>query len=244
MAIMTLTDAAVWCDLSDLTARTNEVAVDASAAQVDTTTFASGGWTTALGGLRSAHVDLKGLWDAGTADLPDDLAFAGLGAGGKPITIVPQAPAVGGVCYFGTFMRPSYKPGGKVGEILAFDSPAIADTPLVRGQVANITARTATATTTALQLGSVGATQRVYAALHVLTVAGTGSPSLTVTVQGDTSSSFPSPTTIVTGAAITAPGSQYLIGPVGANTDSWFRLSLVITGTSPSFLLYAALGVA
>lgn len=244
MAILTLTNAAVWRDLADLTARVNEVTLDASAKAVDSTTFASNGWSEFIGGLRSASLSLKGLWDAGTPGSPDDLSFGGLGVGGKPITVVPQTPAVGGICYFGTFLPPSYKTGGKVGDILAFDTPAHSDAPLVRGQVANITSRTATATTTALQLGAIGANQRVYAALHVLSVGGTAGPSLTVTVQGDTASTFPSPTTFATGAAITAPGSQFLVGPGGGSADSWFRLSLVIAGTSPSFLLYAALGIA
>jgi hypothetical protein len=244
MAILAFTGATIWYGLADLSDDAKEVMLDASVAPLDSTTFASGGWVSNAAGLRSAKADVKGNWQAGTADLPDDLSFGNLGTGGVPLTITPAGAAVSNVCYFGSFLEPSYKTGGKVGDLLSFETSLMADAPLVRGQIANASAKTSTGTTTGLNLGAVGAGQAIYCAVHVLTVSGTATPSLTVAVQSGSSSGFASPTTVVTGAAITAPGSQFLTGPTGVNTDTWQRLSLTITGTTPSFLLYAAIGIA
>jgi hypothetical protein len=143
----------------------------------------------------------------------------------------------------GTFMEPVYKPGAKVGALLSFETPTVMDAPLVRGQIANVTAKTSTGTTTGLNLGAPTAFQRVYCNLHVLTVTGTGTPTLTAVVQGDTSNAFASPNTIATSSAITAASSQQIKGTVGVTTNTWYRLSLTISGSSPSFLLYASIGV-
>lgn len=242
MAI-TLINPAIWLDLSDLTNDSNEVTLTGNAAELDATTFASGGWAAKVGGLKSATVDVKGFWDAGTPDLPDNLLYGDIGVGGLPLTIAQGGAVVGNIAYFATVGQPSYKVGGKVGDLLSFDTSKIADSQLVRGQVANVTAKTSTGTTTGLNLGAPTANQRLYVALHVLTVTGTGSPSMTVALQGDTASGFPAPNTVVTGTAITAAGSQFLKGPIGVTTNTWYRLSLTITGTTPSFLLYAAIGV-
>lgn len=243
MAILAFTGATIWCGLADLSDDSREITLDASAADLDSTTFASGGWTTHLGGLRSAKADIKGNWQAGTPDLPDDLSFGALATGGVPLTVAPQGATVGNVAYMGTFMTPQYKAGGKVGDILSFETAKVADSPLVRGQVANASAKTTTGVTTGINLGAVAAGQRIYCAIHVLSVTGTAAPTLTVTVQSGATSGFASPTTVVTGSAISAAGTQWLTGPVGASTDTWQRLSLVITGTTPSFLLYAAIGI-
>lgn len=244
MAILALTNANIWAGLSDLTNDSNEVSIEADVAALDSTTFASGGWTSALGGLRSGKFMVKGLWDAGTADLPDNLNFTNLGTGSIPVTVTPIAPAVAGVAYMGSFMQPSYKTGGKVGDLLTFETNAVSDAPIVRGQVASIVAKTATGTTASLNLGAVGANQRIYANIHVLSITGTATPSLTVAVQSDTATGFPAPTTVVTSSAITTVSSVQLRGPVGVSANTWQRLSLTITGTTPSFLLYAAIGIA
>ena len=203
MAILALTAANIWAGLSDLTNDTNEVGIEVDAATLDSTTFASGGWVAHVGGLRSGKFMVKGLFDAGTADLPDNLSFTNLGVSSIPVTVTPVAPVVGGLAYMGTFMQPTYKAGGKVGDLLTFETSAVSDAPIVRGQVASIVAKTTTGTTASLNLGAVAAGQRIYANIHVLSVSGTGGPTLTVAVQSDTATGFPAPTTVVTSSAIT-----------------------------------------
>ena len=117
--------------------------------------------------------------------------------------------------------------------------------PLVRGTIAHPpgTARTASGTGTGLQLGAVPAGRRLYAALHVLSVAGT-TPSITVTVESDDANTFASATTRLTFDAATAAGGQVLRTTGDAITDTWFRVTWTISGTSPSFLFVVALGIA
>ena len=153
--------------------------------------------------------------------------------------MTPLGATVGNLAYFGTFLSPTYKSSGKVGDLLSFETAPMADAPLIRGQVANASSVNATGTTTGLNLGAVAAGQRIWCAIHVLSVTG-GTPSLTVAVQSATGSGFPTPTTVMTGSPITAPGYQYLEGPVGVSANTWQRLSLTVTGT---FLLNVALGI-
>jgi hypothetical protein len=104
------------------------------------------------------------------------------------------------------------------------------------------TARTATGTGTSVQLGAVSSTQRLYVALHVFSVSGT-TPSLTVAIQSDNATGFPSASTVTTLTAATAIGSQItrVAGPI---TDDWFRVSYTISGTDPSFLFAVTAGIA
>ena len=243
MAILSFTGATIWAGLSDLSNDVNEVSVDATAASLVSTTFTSAGWESHVAGLRSAKVDVKGLFDAGAAGLPDDFFFANLGVGAIPVTVAPLGAAVGNVAYFGTFLSPVHKVGGKVGDLLTFDTPAVLDAPLVSGQVASVVAKTATGVTAGVNLGAPTSTQRVWCNLHVLTVSGTVSPTLTAVLQGGTSVSFPAPVTVATSSAVTAASAQQIQGAVGVTTSTWYRLSLTVSGTSPSFLLYAAIGV-
>ena len=243
MAVLAFTNASIWAGSADLSSRASEVTVDTMAADVDATTFASGGWNARIGGLRTGKVDVKGQWDAGSNLLPDDRSFGDLGSGSIPLTIAPQGATVANVAYLGTFMQPMYKTGAKVGDILSFETGFGQDAPIVRGQIANVTAKTTTGTTTGLNLTAPGASQRVYCNLHVLTITGTSTPTLTAVLQGDTGSGFPSPATLATSAGLTAVGGVQIKSTVGATAYTWYRLSLTITGGTPSFLLYASIGV-
>jgi hypothetical protein len=114
----------------------------------------------------------------------------------------------------------------------------------VRGQFAHPpgTARTATGTGTGLEVGAVAAGARLYAALHVLSVSGT-TPSLTARVESSADNTFAAPTTRLTFAAATAAGGQALRTDGSAITDTWWRVAWTVTGTTPSFMFAATLGI-
>lgn len=246
MAILgAFTNADIWVAQTDLSNYVNEVTVEADAVPLDATTFGSGGWVANVGGLRSGKVDIKGYWSSATTVDPDPLIQPLLGTNANPVTIIPQTAVVANPCYFGTFLAPSYKTGGKVGDLLSFETNPIADAPIVRGQVANTTALITTGTTTILNLGTTPtANQAVYCNLHVVTVSGTGGPSMTAVLQGSTVVGFGSPATIATSSAITSASSVKLKGATGTTANQYYRLSVTISGSTPSFLLYAAIGIA
>jgi hypothetical protein len=83
----------------------------------------------------------------------------------------------------------------------------------------------------------------MYAALHVLSVAGTATPTITARVESSVDNTFASPTTRLTFAAATAVSGQTLRTAGTAITDTWWRVAWTISGTTPSFLFAAALGI-
>ena len=76
----------------------------------------------------------------------------------------------------------------------------------------------------------------------MLSVAGT-TPSITARVESAPAEAFAAPTTRLTFDAATAAGGQALRTDGTAITDTWWRVAWTITGTTPSFLLAAALGI-
>lgn len=243
MSVLALTDARIYADGANVSGYANRVELSADSEALDSTTFASAGWREKTGGLAGVQSMVGGFFQAGDATMPDDRFFADLGVANVPYTVTPTAAAVGDVSYFTKLTRLAYKLGGDVSGLSAFESAGVGSgVPLVRGKIANSTARTATATTTAIQLATPGAAQKVYCALHVLAVSGT-TPSMTVTLQGDNGSGFPSPATVATSSALSGVGSTWLAGAAGVTVDDWYRLSLVISGTSPSFLFVASIGI-
>lgn len=243
MAVLALTNAKILVGQADLSGFSNNIEISAESEELDSTTFGSSGFKSVVGGLKKVDTKLAGFWEASGAGFPDDRLFADLGVSGIPMTVTPTGGTVADVAYFTRVVRPSYMLGEQVGQLVKFESAAVGDgTPLIRGQVADNQARTSTATTTALQLTAPTAATRVFAAIHVLAVSGS-TPSLTVTLQGDNSGGFPSPATVATGSAISTVSSQFLTGAYGVTADNFYRLSYVISGSSPSFTIVAAIGV-
>lgn len=243
MALQVLTNAKILAGQADLSGWSNNVELSAEVEELDATTFGSSGFKSVVGGLKAVTIKVGGFWEAFNATYPDDRLFADLGVAAVPMTITPTGATVGDPSYFTRVMRPSYKLGDKVGQLVPFESNAVGDgTPLVRGKITDNQARTTTSTSTAVQLVTPTASTRVLCGIHVLAVSGS-SPSLTPTLQGDTVG-FPSPATVVAGSAMTAIGSQWLAGPYGVTSDDYYRLSYVISGSSPSFTVVASIGLA
>ncbi|WP_431997789.1 hypothetical protein [Streptomyces fungicidicus] len=228
----------------DLTSNSNKIELTSEVEAKPTTNYGSQGWTEVVGGLASAQISCEGQWEAGDTTKVDDATWAQLGGVGPWSVSANNTAVVGGLAYFTRAMRADYTLLAEVGEVAPWTSTAKSSWPLVRGQFAHPpgTPRTAAGTGTALQVGPVPAGKRLYAALHVLSVAGT-TPSLTARVESAPAEAFASPTTRLTFDAATAAGGQALRTDGTAITDTWWRLAWSITGTTPSFLLAAALGI-
>lgn len=100
-------------------------------------------------------------------------------------------------------------------------------------------ARTASGAGTGRQFGALASGARLLAGVHVFSVSGT-SPSLTVTLQSDDASDFPSPVARATLGPLTSAGAAWAVvdGPV---SDDWWRVSWTISGTSPSIQFAAVI---
>ncbi|MDT0306870.1 hypothetical protein RM780_07820 [Streptomyces sp. DSM 44917] len=241
-----LLNARLFTGGADLSGRSNKIELSAEVEDKEVTNYRSpDGWKEVLGGLASAEITGEGQWEAGDPGMVDDVSWAELGGVGA-WTVCPRDSAVGDLAYFTRAMRGSYTLGEAVGEVAPWQGGAKSAWPLVRGVIEHPpgTARTADGASTGVELGAVAAGRRLYASLHVLSVAGTSSPSITVSVESDDSNTFASATTRLTLDAATAPGGQTARTDGTAITDTWWRLAWTITGTSPSFLFAAALGIA
>ncbi|MET7514071.1 hypothetical protein ABZS88_11425 [Streptomyces sp. NPDC005480] len=244
MTKFVLTDVRLFTAGADLTGASNKVEVSAETEDKETTNYASQGWKEVIGGLSSAEIAGEGQWEAGDPGKVDDAAWAQLGGTG-PWSIGPAGAAVGSLTYFTNALRCDYTLGESVGEVAPWTSTGKSSWPLVRGQFAHPpgTARTATGTGTALNLGAVPAGKRLYAALHVLSVAGTATPTVTARIESDDTAGFASPTTRLTFAAATAAGGQILRTDGTAIADTFYRLAWTITGTGPSFMFASTVGI-
>lgn len=236
----------------DLTTRSNKVELTPEVEAKESTSFQPEGtepWVELLGGLRSLKLSAGGQWEAGDASKVDNASWSDLG-GIIPWSACPVGAAEGSLAWLTSGLRTSYKLGDQIGEVAPWEAQASGSGALVRGSVAHApgTARTVSGTGTVVQLGALSASQRLYAALHVLSVAGTGSPSITVRIESDDAVGFPSATTRHTFLAATAVGGQPFGGAaaqvVGPVTDTWWRPAWTITGTAPSFLFLVTWGIA
>ena len=137
-----------------------------------------------------------------------------------------------------------YETFGEIGEINPFKAELSGNWPVTHGRLLHPkgTARTATGVGTAFQVGALLATKRMYCTLHVLSISGTATPTITVRLESDNAVGFPSAVTQTTFTAMTAIGSQTAT-VAGALTDDWWRPAWTITGTNPSFLFVVAVGI-
>ncbi len=239
-----LTDCRIYLAGADLTGYSNKIATKAEVVQLDKTTFGSAGWRERGGGLWDMSSSIDGFWQAGGADQPDDVLWASLGVATVPYTVVPAAGTVGSLAYLSRAISTAYQPMGEVGQYLAWSADLAGNWPFARGQILHPagTARTVTGTGTGVQLGAVGAAQRMYSCLHVQAVSGT-TPQLTVKIQSDTSNAFASPVDRIVFS--TATGISGQTGSVdGAVTHTWWRAVWTIAGTTPSFQFAVSAGVA
>lgn len=160
-----------------------------------------------------------------------------------PWSAVPAGATEGSVAYATEAILMGFTPlTGSVGDMAAYEASWSGRQKLVRGLLTSAQVVSATGEGTGFQIGSVTASQRVYAALHVLSVAGT-TPSITVKIQSDNNSNFNTPTDRITFDAVTSHSGQFS-SAVGSITDDWWRAVWTVTGTTPGFAVRTIIGIA
>lgn len=243
---LVLTDVKTYLGEYDISGFTNNVNLDYSAEALKDTRM---GNTTEVnkGGVKAASFAIGGFADPATAGM-DAIAFGKIGTSDIPLTCSPDGGDAGEVAYFFKALQANMKTFGQHGQIMPFGGTARSGgstNALVRGKVfvAASPAKTATSTSSIIQLGAVSSTKRVYAALHVIdTVSGTN-PTLNVTVKSAALVGFGSPTTRLTFTQATAKTSE-MISAAGAITDQFWRVDFTIGGTAtPTFPFIVVVGI-
>lgn len=231
MAVTALLDAVVFVDSHDFTTDVNQVSIDQNVAELDRSTFGGGGWRQIAPGVKDTSFSMSGFWQAG-ADSVDSQSFAELGTVDQVITAA-HASTEGSVAYIMQGMKTTYSHGGSHGELNPFTLSASNSNGngVQRGQLA-LAKGTVSATGAAgsgVQLGAVGATEYLYAAIHVFPTVGT---TITIAVESDDNAGFTTPTSRGTIGPLTTVGGTWLVRVAGAITDDWFRLNVTaITGS-------------
>lgn len=240
MATQVISNAKVWLGKYDLSGDINALAMRYGADMQDATTI---GDTARVRrpGLKSFGLQLDGFVNLGTG-LADDALYGLVAANDTPVCIGPLTGADGELAYASTLDVASYAPGAKVGDMYAFSVSGEGSADLIRGTLMHNATRTATGTGTIRQLGAVSATQKLYAGLFVTAASGT-TPTLAVTVQSAAASGFASPTTRATFSTVSAAGAQWATPVAGAITDTYWRVSYTVGGSSPSFSFVVFIGI-
>lgn len=242
---LVLTDAKIYYSGLDASGYSNHVEIGGTVDDEDTSTFGTSGYKARVGGLKDFAGTATMFWQAGDLTVPDDTLWANLGAG-QPLTVAASAGLTpGDLAYLTKTLESKYSIGADVGKPLTSTAEWAGQQALARGVVLhqNGTARTSSGTGTGIQVGAVSAAQRMYANLHVISIAGTSTPTITVVIESSVDNTFASPTTRISFTAATAVGGQ-ASSVVGAVTDQWWRAKWTISGSTPSFLFAVSAGIA
>jgi predicted secreted protein len=117
MAIYALTSQVVTLNSVDYSDHLKSATLTLDAAQLDTTDFASGGWTEVIGGLKSGTLALEFMDDVADNDVDEEL-FALLGTVvAFAIKATSAAIGAGNPEYQGSVLVTGHSLGGAVGEL-------------------------------------------------------------------------------------------------------------------------------
>lgn len=237
-----LTDASLWVHDVSVHDLANTLQVATAREVLDNTRFGGTARTNKVG-LFTVAVSASGMADMTSYD---SKLHALHNNATSAVVSASATSADGDNAYTFRALNTALSPfGGQVGALsaLSVDAAGRAGVRPIRGTILHPeTARTATGTGTGRQLGAVSATQTVFGSLHVVAASGT-LPTLDVVVQSDDANTFLSPTTRLTFSQATGLTAQFQ-SAAGAVTDTWWRVSYTIAGTTPSFTFIAVVGIA
>lgn len=224
----------------EMGAFTGEFDLFAEAAMKDAPNFAALGYAVVLPGLTTAMASLKGHADYASGAVSSTFNSSTKGSQ-YAFSVLPVGTnsAAGDPAFLMEGRLGSMKMlTGAVGDVANFEMSLTGDSAGVDGAVALPLATRGAVTGTAIQLGAVSATRRLWAAVHVT---GGTFTNLVVTIESDNAVGFPSTTTVITFATVSAAGWQFL-SLAGALTDDWFRAKTTISsGTATCAVVFGVM---
>lgn len=239
MAEQVLIDCQIWHGGYDLSGKHNQISIVYGAEAKDKTPFNSRTRRNAAG-IAGAEISGGGFWSGQGLD---DVLEGGLAVDNQAIAISPTDGSIGSLVFMLKGVDGEYVPSFRIGELVGFNFAAYGQGDLVRGVIMENSARSATGSGTARELEEVPDGKKIHAALHVLSISGTGTPAVTVTIDSNDANVWDgSEEERFAFARTTARGAQWLTlkGPV---TDTWWRVSWEIEGVNPSILFAVVLGI-
>ena len=229
----------------DLTGFANQGQPTSNTEKKDPTTFGdaatNGGCRRVEAGFETVALKAKIFWKANSVSPQShDIALANWKVADTPVSWCPQTGAAGEYCQFFKAIEVGYSQSGKIGDYLMADLEASATgaSPNIYGTIVDVGTKVAGANGASRQLGLIGATQKMYALVHIFALSG---GTFTLKVQSDDNSGFTSPIDRITFAGATVPGWQWLelAGPIAS--DNYWRSSYTLTGGSVAFALHVGI---
>lgn len=237
MAAEILRNAGIWIREFDLQGSMNAVTLEMAVDSQECTAFGAGARQYAIG-LPRVPLSISGY----PKNDDDDAALFGLaGLTDLPVTIATHK-TIGAVAFVGKFLSGGYSSVYDVANVRTFQgSGELSDRSFGRGRILHLgDAVDTTGDGDGQLLRAISANRRAYATLHVTAVDGT-TPTLDVIIESDDNSGFTTAVTRATFAQVEEPGGQ-LVAISGAITDTYWRASWTVGGTSPEFSFAIALG--
>lgn len=242
MAVTQIRDAKIYFREFDISGDLNKVTLVTGADMLEDTAFGAN-YHTMKPGLKklSGHVEGYTQFGAGITAI-DGRMRGSLGVADVPMMFAADGGDVSELAYFCKALEGQYTFGGKVGELIKFQSDFSAsgiNEQLVAGTIMEDgkTARTIAGNSNTIALGAVSSTQKVWCALFLQAFTGTN---VTFTVKSATTDF----STITQRAAFTqntTVGSEILAPVSGAITDTFWRVFW--TGTFTSFNAVLVVGI-
>lgn len=223
-----LADLQISASMAALAIEMTADAVDKTSIQDTARTF--------IGGLPTGRISASGFVDLGVSE---SSLFGAVGVSGRPLTVLPGPMAQAELCYFMEALQASFQPGAQIGELYKFTLDGSANGPIIRGFITADQSTGSSSTGAGIQLGAVSASQRLYAALHVLSNSGGGT--LDVQIESDDNALFSSSNSRLAFTQRSAVGSEFK-SVAGAITDDYFRASFTIAGGG-TWTFIVAIGV-
>lgn len=226
--------ARVWFNVTDLSDYLNSLSESGALNANDVTTF---GHSVVVEdpGLGQDGFSFDGFLSVGVGEVEPILRVAFAARSRVPLTVSYSGDVLGARAMLCQVWHAALNITSAAGDATALDGEFTTKTGLFAGFLLHALTAVAGAGTTFTAATDFGAAALAYAAtLHVVAASGTGSPSLTVTVQSSATAggtyvdafSF----AVVSG---TTPTSEYKAGTVAL--DRWRRLKIVVAGTSPAY---------
>jgi hypothetical protein len=196
MSVYVLRDCKHYLDGYDISGDTNKLTAKFMADEHDVTTFGNSGFHAKIAGLTQGQIDSEGFWYADGVDGPDEVFYSRFGSGNasstdSTVTVCPADGTSGSVAWFGSQTIFEYTfLDGAVGDPATFKTTAKTRTQLVRGLIAvqSTMSLSGTASSSGIFLGVVGSTQSLYGAFHLMSITGSGTPVITMRIEGATNS--------------------------------------------------------
>lgn len=195
-------------------------------------------------GRKSFTFSMSGYSNPGVG-LPATVLDAALGTANSIITVIGGTAAAGDTAYTALATVSEHEEiSGSVGGMTAFAAAAFGEgTPVFRGKVMGVGAKTSTGNGNIVQLGAITAgTNTLYAALHVTGITGSDI-TMVVDLYSSASSNMAAATKRVTFTTVATTITSEIKSLATAVTDTYWRATWTLTGDVPSYTIALNAGI-